>query len=84
MIDDIPSGVETLVVLEQDDSILQWDKKFLYRAVREAALVDTVRYVHHRGRAELLLSVPDAIAWCWARGGLWRERVLPACTVRHV
>ena len=29
-----------------------------------------------------LLTVPDAIAWCWARGGAWRERIQPV--VRYV
>jgi hypothetical protein len=82
---DIPPGMETLLVVEQDDSILHWDKQFLYNAVRAASLAHTVRYVHHRARTELLLSVPDAIAWCWARGGSWRKRILPAVsTVRHV
>jgi hypothetical protein len=84
IIDDIPPGMETLLVLEQDDSILHWDKKFLYSAVRGAAVVDTVRYAHHRARSELLLSVPDAIAWCWARGGSWRERILPVCTIKQM
>lgn len=23
----------------------------------------------------MLLAVPDAIAWCWAKGGQWRDRV---------
>jgi hypothetical protein len=65
-------------VLEQDDSILRWDRKFLYEAVRAAGLEGRVRYEHHRAKAELLLSVPDAIAWCWARGGQWKEHVKPA------
>jgi hypothetical protein len=31
----------------------------------------TVRYEHRKGSAESLLAVPDAIAWCWAKGGEW-------------
>jgi hypothetical protein len=69
---------DTRLVLEQDDSILRWDRKFLYEAVRAAGLEGRVRYEHHRAKAELLLSVPDAIAWCWARGGQWKEHVKPA------
>jgi hypothetical protein len=78
VIDDIPAGMETLLVLDQDDSILHWDKEFLYNAIRLAGLTDTVRYRHQRARAELLLTVPDAVAWCWARGAPWRNRILPA------
>jgi hypothetical protein len=26
---------------------------------------------------ELMLAVPDAIAWCWAKGGVWKARIRP-------
>jgi len=25
-----------------------------------------------------LLSIPDVVAWCWARGDIWRRRVAPS------
>ena len=78
IIDGLPPGEQTLIVLEQDDSILHWDKKFLYNAVHAAGVASTVRYAHHRAKTELLLTVPDAIAWCWARGGQWKDRVRAA------
>jgi hypothetical protein len=77
IVDGLVPGEQTLLVLEQDDSILQWDRRFLYNAVRAADLVDSVRYVHVRAKTELLLCVPDAIAWCWARGGRWKQRIRP-------
>jgi hypothetical protein len=77
IIDALPPNDQTLLVLEQDDSILRWDKKFLYSALRAAGLADAVRYEHHRAKTELLLCIPDAIAWCWARGGQWKDRVKP-------
>ena len=31
-----------------------------------------------RANDELLLCLPDAIAWCWAKGGHWRTRITTA------
>jgi len=68
------------VVLEQDDSLLRQDRQWLVEITRELACRDTLRYEHARAAAEPLLAVPDAIAWCWARGGDWRRRIRPAVT----
>jgi hypothetical protein len=66
-----------MLVLEQDDSVRQCDRKLLYELTRKTGCADTLRYVHHRGTSEELLWIPDAIAWCWARDGAWRQRVVP-------
>jgi hypothetical protein len=66
-----------MLVLEQDDSLLRWDRKLLYELTRKTGCADTLRYEHHRGSNEELLWIPDAIAWCWARGGTWRKLVTP-------
>lgn len=85
IVNDVKASDQTLLVLEQDDSILQWDKRFLYGVVHAAGLAEVLRYEHHRAKNELLLTIPDAIAWCWARGGGWRQRISPAVkTVRRV
>jgi len=75
---------DTVLVLEQDDSLLDWDRRQLYALARDARL-PLVRYQHQRASAEQLLAIPDAIAWCWARGGDWRRRIQPVVTtVRRV
>lgn len=84
IIDGVDTGQQTLLVLEQDDSIVQRDRQFLYAAVRAAGLEHHIRYEHHRARSELLLTVPDAIAWCWARGGPWRELISSITTIKEV
>jgi len=28
-----------------------------------------------RGNEELLLGLPDGIAWCWTKGSHWRSRI---------
>jgi hypothetical protein len=72
------------LVLEQDDSLVDWDRRQLFGLIR-AAQLSRLRYEHRRARTEQLLAVPDAIAWCWAKGGDWRRRIQPAVAqVRRV
>lgn len=72
-----------LLVLEQDDSVLASDRRALYTCVRKAGCGDTLRYEHRHGRHESLLAIPDAVAWCWARGGEWKQRVRPLVSAVH-
>ena len=58
-----------MLVLEQDDSLLRWDNQQLVEITREVGCREMLRYEHRRAAAEQLLAVPDAIAWCWAKGG---------------
>lgn len=63
------------LVLERDDSTLQSDEALLRRHIRVPGLMPDLRYEHLRAHEECLLAIPDAIAWCWARGGHWRTRM---------
>lgn len=84
LVDDAAHQGDILLVLEQDDSLLDWDRRRLYALVRDAHFPQ-LRYEHRRASAEQLLAIPDAIAWCWAKGGDWRRRIGPAVTtVRSV
>lgn len=80
VVTDIAVHGHQLLVVEQDDSLLQHDRRALYAAVHAAGCQDRLRYEHRRAEQELLLAVPDAIAWCWAKGGHWREKVRPVIT----
>lgn len=68
-----------LVVIERDDSLLDWDRRRLFELVRATGRTE-LRYVHRRAVEDHLLAIPDAIAWCWAKGGIWRQRVRPVVT----
>lgn len=82
---DAAAGGDSVLVIEQDDTLLSWDNQRLIEYTREAGCRDTLRYEHRKASAELLLAIPDAIAWCWAKGGAWRHRVEPMVTdVRNV
>jgi hypothetical protein len=85
LIADAAQAGVSMLVLEQDDSVLDVDKRLLYRRVRELGCEDTLVYRHHRAHEEPLLALPDAIAWCWHRGGHWKKRVEPLVTaIRRV
>ena len=84
IIDDVGTGQQTLLVIEQDDSLIRSDRQHLIEMVRSAGCRDTLRYEHRRAKSELLLAVPDAIAWCWARGGPWRELISSITTIKEV
>ncbi|GGR66143.1 hypothetical protein GCM10010169_07020 [Micromonospora fulviviridis] len=48
-------------------------------------IADSLRCEHLRAYEECLLAIPDALAWCWARGGPWRSAVRGLVTeVREV
>ena len=71
---------DAMLVLEQDDTLLSWDNQRLIEFTREAGCRDTLRYEHRRAASALLLAAPDAVAWCWAKGGDWRRRIEPIVT----
>lgn len=36
-----------------------------------------LRYEHKHAHTDVLLGIPDAIAWSWAKGGPWRQLIAP-------
>lgn len=85
LIDDLAtSAVDTVIVLDQDETLVQSDRRLLYRAVRDVGREGTLRYEHRRAATEQLLGIPDAFAWCWAKGGYWRSHIRSVVTVKTV
>lgn len=85
LVDDVAnSGVDTLIVLDQDETLVQFDRRLLYRSVHAVGREHNLHYEHRRSHTEQLLGIPDAFAWCWAKGGHWRSLILPAVTVREI
>lgn len=62
-----------MLVLETDESVLELDRRILYRSTRLHGC-EALEYRHHRAHEEPLLAIPDALAWCWQRGGSWKAR----------
>ena len=75
LVADVAAAGHHMLVLEQDDSLRWGDQQHLIEITREDGCRDTLRYEHRRAEHELLLAVPDAVAWCWAKGGHWHDRV---------
>lgn len=82
---DVAAAGHHILIIEQDDSLLWWDQQRLIEITRAVGCRDTLRYEHRRAEHDLLLAIPDAVAWCWAKGGQWRDRIQPlVTTVRQV
>lgn len=67
--------------LEQDDSVLEFDRKVLYEQSRLGVTAVDFSYGWLRPRQEPLLWAADGLAWAWARGGQWRNLVTEADAV---
>ena len=63
------------ICIEQDDSVLEFDRQYMFKAMRIRKLEAGFSYGWIRPRQEPLLWAADAIAWAWARGGEWRARL---------
>ncbi len=85
LVDDLAiSDAETLIVIDQDETLVHFDRQLLYRAVRAAGREATLHYEHRRATTESLLAIPDAFAWCWAKGSHWRTHIRSVVTVKDV
>jgi hypothetical protein len=75
IIEDAAARKDQLLVLERDDSLVASDRRVIFQSTHKFGCDGTLRYEHRRAYEESLLWIPDAIAWCWAYGGRWRQRV---------
>ena len=76
-IENVSHDDQVHIVLDRDESLQNWDRQRLIELMRAAGLTDRITYEHRTRQSELLLAIPDAVAWCWARGGGWRRRIRP-------
>ncbi len=63
------------LIIEKEESRMDADRTILRKETQAVALREPLTYEHLRGFEEPLLALPDALGWCWARGGHWRVRV---------
>ncbi len=80
---DIAPIAERLVV-EQEESILTQDRLLFHQALLRFGCFDTLRCDLMVPKADPLLWIPDAVAWCWVRGGRWRQSVASFSQLREV
>jgi hypothetical protein len=65
------------IVLESDDSAVARDQAIIKRQLKRAGIDGTTGIDHCRASEVPLLAVPDVVAWCYAKGGTWRQRAEP-------
>jgi hypothetical protein len=75
--DDLIAMGSARLVLELDDTAAQNDRLIIRSRLLKAGCLDSFRYEHRRASSECLLAIPDAVAWCWARGREWRKCAEP-------
>lgn len=81
LVEDIAARTgETRLVIEQDESAVRTDRHDLFHLARQAGIADRLEYRHQRASDELLLALPDILAWSWVRSGEWRRRISPILT----
>lgn len=65
--------------IERADSLVARDRRTIYRVVRDERI--ELEYDHVRAHEDLLLCIADAVAWCAAKGGPWRDRIEKFTTI---
>jgi hypothetical protein len=77
LVRDLADQGRVQLTLELDETLLSAHRQQLIEVTRETGCADRLHYRHERAATEPLLALPDAIAWCYAKGGHWRGRVSP-------
>lgn len=67
------TGKGDRLILEIDRGIVDHDRNDLDRLTRQ----DGQTYSHMTAHSDPGLWLPDGIAWCWTRGGSWKEAITP-------
>ena len=83
IVPDSAASAERLVI-EREDSTFDHDWRCLREAAHRFGCHETLRWDVLVAKADPLLWVPDAVAWCWMRGGAWRRTVAPFCQLRDL
>jgi len=78
------AGTAERLVVEREESTYEHDRRWLRNATHRFGCQDTLRWDLFVAKADPLLWVPDAVAWCWMRGGHWRRKVAPFCQLREL
>jgi hypothetical protein len=63
------------LVFDMDENHLVSDRRTIRNALAANGILEFVEYRHKDPHEEILLWLPDAIAWSFARGGVWRSQL---------
>jgi hypothetical protein len=65
------------IVLEADDHVVDSDQAIIRRELGKAGVAEIVGVDHLKAHEEMLLAVPDALAWGFMKGGEWAKLAEP-------
>jgi hypothetical protein len=68
------------IVLEADDPAVAADRLIIKRELEKVSARYAVGFDHLRAREETLLAIPDAVVWCFTKGGEWMKLAEPLIT----
>ena len=77
LVADVVARGAVRLTLEREDSSEDRDRQVIYRRLSDVRPERRPEYRHARSHEELLLCVPDAIAWAWARDAVARRALTP-------
>lgn len=77
MADDAAAARAQRIVVETDHSVVANDKLIIAARLALADREELTSSDHMLASEEGLLAVPDAVAWCYAKGGVWGKRAQP-------
>ena len=83
LVQDHASASTVRLVFDEDETMVSFDNQRMIEYTRAAGCRQTLSYEHKQSHADALLAIPDAIAWCWAKGGTWRKLIAPAVVATH-
>ena len=72
LVDDLHQHGASKLVLERDESLVDGDKHVIRRHTHGRRPYGEFEYRHMSPTEEPMLWIPDAIAWCVQRGGVWK------------
>jgi hypothetical protein len=72
------------LVVERDESTVANDQRTLTAASHRFGCHGRLRWDLLAAKEDPLLWIPDAVAWCWVRGGEWRRLIQSFSQVRDL
>lgn len=63
------------IILDIDQTNFQRDRGVFIDFLPKKSALELISYQHEEPSRENLLWIPDAIAWSFARGGLWKQEL---------
>ena len=75
MVMDLNPETSYQIWLEVEINHLDLDRSVITKSLRAVNRQESVEFTHSDSKVQSLLWLPDALAWCENRGGIWRREL---------